>query len=136
MKKINLKLFLITTFILVAASSLFFVSGSMVFAQDSGTGLIPCVNNCGFADIMKLINGVVGFIFKDLVIPISAIMFAYAGFELVTSGGSTEKKSQAKKIFLNVAIGLAFAAGAYLIVHAILGIVGVNTGNGWNWFGF
>ena len=59
-------------------------------------GLVPCDKNCGFNDVLKLINTVISFIFNDMVIPIAAIMFAYAGFELVTSGGSTEKKSKAK----------------------------------------
>ena len=70
-----------------------------------------------------------------MVIPIAAIMFAYAGFELVTSGGSTEKKSKAKEIFTNVAIGLVLSAGAFVIIHTILSIVGYSTGAGWNWFG-
>jgi Type IV secretion system pilin/Thrombospondin type 1 domain len=111
------------------------IDGSLVQCgtRDSSGNI---TNPCGFADIMKLINKVVSFIFLNLALPLAAIMFAYAGFELVTSGGSTEKKSKAKEIFLNVAIGLIFAAGAYLIVHAVLVIAGYNTGIGWNWFGF
>ena len=93
--------------------------------QQSGTtGLVKCTENCGFNDLLTLINDVVKFVFTDLVLPIAAIMFAYAGFELVTSGGSTEKKSKARSIFTNVAIGLIVAAAAFLIVQAILSIVG------------
>ncbi len=61
-------------------------------------------------------------------------MFAYAGFELVTSGGSTEKKSKAKSIFTSVAIGLIIAAAAFLIIQTVLSIVGYD--KSWNWFGF
>ena len=115
-----------------------FVS-ALPFLSFAQTSLVKCgtptTNPCGFNDILILINTVVKFIFTDLAIPIAAIMFAYAGFELVTSGGSTEKKSQAKKIFINVALGLIFVAAAYLIVHEILVIAGVNTVD-WNWFGF
>jgi hypothetical protein len=103
---------------------------------NSDTGLIPCTDNCQFNDVMKLINNVMDFIFKNLVLPFSAIMFAYAGFELVTSGGETSKREKAKKIFTNVAIGLIVVAGAFLIVKTILSIAGYNTGNGWIWFGF
>jgi len=106
------------------------------------TSLVKCgtstTSPCGFNDIITLIKDVINFIFVYMALPLAAIMFAYAGFELVTSGGSTEKKSKAKKIFLNVAIGLVLVAAAFLIVHTILGIAGydTSTSGGWNWFGF
>ena len=131
MKKNNLKILLVVNLVLI--SSLFFISNGRVFAQT--TGLVPCIDDCGFKDLITLINSIVKFILVNLAIPISAIMFAYAGFELVTSGGNTEKKSQAKKIFINVAIGLIFVAAAFLIVQTVLSIAGYQT-NGWNWFGF
>ena len=101
---------------------------------ESPGGLVKCgtlrdaenkiTNPCGFNDFLTLINDVISFVFTNLVLPIAAIMFAYAGFELVTSGGSTEKKSKAKSIFTNVAKGLIVAAGTFLIVKTILSIVG------------
>jgi len=96
--------------------------------KDFSGGLVPCDNSvehpCDFNQFLKLINTVIDFIFTNLVLPIAAIMFAYAGFELVTSGGSTEKKSKAKSIFTNVAIGLIIAVAAFLIIKTILSIVG------------
>ncbi len=104
------------------------------------TGLVPCdgsvANPCGFKQIGDLINTVIGFIFKNIVLPLAAIMFAYAGFLLVTSGGETSKREEAKKIFTNVTIGLVIAAAAFLIVQTVLVIVGYNTSVGINWFGF
>ena len=91
-------------------------------------------NPCGFYNVLDLINRIVKFILFDLAIPLAAVMFAYAGFELVTSLGSTEKKSKAKTIFTNVAIGLILAAGAFLIVETVLSILGYD--QSWNWFGF
>lgn len=91
-------------------------------------------NPCGFYNVLDLINRVVKFILFDLAVPLAAVMFAYAGFELVTSGGSTEKKSKAKTIFTNVAVGLILAAGAFLIVETVLSILGYD--QSWNWFGF
>lgn len=102
--------------------------------SDTGTGLVKCTENCGFYELLDLINRVIDFILFKMVVPIAAIMFAYAGFELVTSGGSTEKKSKAKSIFTNVAIGLIIAVAAFLIVQTILSIVGYD--KSWNWFGF
>ena len=83
---------------------------------------------------MELINNVVKFILFSLVVPFAAIMFAYAGFELLTSGGETSKREKAKKIFLNVAIGLVVAAAAFLIIQTVLSIVGYD--KSWDWFGF
>src|SRR6185436_3034780 len=94
-------------------------------------GLVPCDNltpatECNFGAFLKLVNNVVKFIFVDLAVPIAAIMFVYAGFELVTSGGSTEKRGTAKKVFTNALIGLVLAAAAWLIVRAILSILGYS----------
>ena len=61
-------------------------------------------------------------------------MFAYAGFELLTSGGETSKREKAKSIFLNVAIGLIVVVAAFLIVQTVLSIAGYD--KSWDWFGF
>ena len=96
------------------------------FAQT--TSLVPCDNSiaqpCNFNALMVLINNIINFILYGMVIPIAAILFAYAGFELVTSGGSTEKRGIAKKVFTNVVIGLVIAMSCWLIVKLVLGILG------------
>ncbi len=79
---------------------------------------------CDFTAFMDLINNGIDFILKFLAIPIAAIMFTYAGFKLVTSGGNTEARGQAKKIFTNATLGLIFAAAAVLIIKTILIILG------------
>ena len=92
-------------------------------------------NPCGFNNFIDLINDIITFIIVNLAIPIAAIMFAYAGFLLVTSGGATEKKEEAKKIFTNVAIGIILVAGAFLIVQTILMLIGLDPDSGIQWFG-
>ena len=102
----------------------------------SWLGLVPCdgsrENPCDFNAFMALINKVIRFILFALAIPIAAIMFAYAGFLMVTSGGSTEARGKAKKIFTNAAYGLVIAATAWLIVRTILSILGYDGA----WIGF
>src|SRR3989344_7919835 len=99
-------------------------------------GLVPCdgtaANPCDFNAFMALINKVIKFILFNLAIPIAAIMFAYAGFLMVTSGGGTEARGKAKKIFTNAAYGLVIAATAWLIVRTILSILGYDGA----WIGF
>ncbi len=109
-------------------------SGSGSGSGGKESGLVPCgteygpdgkiANPCKFEHIFTLIKTVMDFIFKNIVLPLSAIMFAYAGFLLVTSGGETSKKEKAKKIFTNVAIGLIIVVAAWLIVNTVLSIVG------------
>lgn len=120
---------------------------SLVHADIKSTnnGLVPCgtvtsaitkdattgvetggvvTNPCGFNDVIILINNIIFFIIFYLAIPICAIMFAYAGFLLVTAGGEAAgARTKAKTIFLHAALGLVIAVAAWLIVKTILSIV-------------
>ncbi len=74
------------------------------------------------------------FFIKYIAIPIAAIMFTYAGFLLVTSGGNESGWSKAKEILWNVVLGLICVAGAWLIISLILTVLGRKD---WTtWFGF
>ena len=107
-------------------------------AQDPPTGLVPCGTTthpepCEFKHFMTLINKVINFILFYLAVPIAAIMFAYAGFLLVTAGGeAASARTKAKSIFGNALIGLVFAAAAWLIIRTILSILGYDGA----WIGF
>ena len=112
------------------------------FAQTGWTGLVPCSNTpatdgtipepCDFNAFLALINTVIHFILFYMAVPIAAIMFFYAGYLMVTSGGSSESKTKAKSIFSNTVLGLVFAAGAWLIIMTILSILGYEGA----WIGF
>ncbi|MEK7569642.1 MAG: hypothetical protein AAB500_02010 [Patescibacteria group bacterium] len=107
------------------------VAPKISFAKD----IIPCDGvtvKCDFDKFLALINNVIGFVLFNLAMPIAAIMFAYAGIKLVTSGGSTEARSSAKSIFTNTAIGFIVAVLAFLIVKTILAILGFKG----DWLGF
>lgn len=115
---------------------------ALSFAQKT---LVPCgitdaeilkvypsyAHACGFNDLLTLVNIVMSYILT-FSISIAAIMFAYAGFTMVTSGGSAEKATKAKKIFTNVALGLIFVAAAWLIVKLVLSVLGYQG----SWIGF
>jgi hypothetical protein len=99
-------------------------------------GLVPCDNTtqpCDFNAFMALINTVIHFILFSMVIPIAAIMFAYAGFLMVTAGGEAAgARTKAKSIFFNVVLGLIIAVAAFLIIRTILFILGYEG----SWIGF
>lgn len=107
-------------------------------AQDpSSPGLVPCDGSvarpCDFNAFMTLVNTVIKFILFNLAVPIAAIMFAYAGFLLVTAGGeAASARTKAKDIFTNAALGLILAAAAWLIIRTLLAILGYQGA----WIGF
>jgi hypothetical protein len=95
--------------------------------------LVTCVNDCGWSKLIDMVNRVIKFILFDMVLPIAAIMFTYAGFLLVTAGGeAAHARAKAKEIFTNAVIGLVIAVAAYLIIQTILSILGWNG----SWIGF
>lgn len=94
-------------------------------------GLVACKEDCDFGDLMQLINKVINFILVSMAIPIAAIMFAYAGFLLVTAQGG-EAKSTAKTIFTNTVFGLLLAVGSWIIINTLLSILGYEG----SWIGF
>lgn len=97
-------------------------------ACDNSTG-----NPCDFNALMALVNRVIKFILFDMVIPIAAIMFAYAGFLMVSAGGeAAHARTKAKAIFTDVVIGLIIAIAAFLIVRTVLSILGYSG----SWIGF
>jgi hypothetical protein len=88
---------------------------------------------CDFNGIMDLVNTVIKFVLFDMVIPIAAIMFFYAGFLMVTAGGEAAgARTKAKSIFTNVVIGLILAMAAWLIIRMVLSILGYKG----DWIGF
>ena len=95
-------------------------------------GLVPCSINCGFKELLQLVNNFIKFILFVMAVPIAALMFVYAGFEMVTSGGSVEKAKKAKNVFTNAAIGLTLAAASWLIIELILSTLGYSG----SWIGF
>ncbi|MEI7709111.1 MAG: hypothetical protein WCI76_00145 [bacterium] len=108
-----------------------------------GGSLVPCghpnpnqnneiTNPCSFKDAITMINTITNFILYKMAIPICAIMFAYSGFLMVSSGGSSESLGRAKKIFTSTVMGLAFVAGAWLIVKTVITTLGYDA----TWIGF
>jgi hypothetical protein len=128
MKKNKKLLILSYTFVIILT---LLVMPIISFAAEvaPNNGLVTCDNvntPCNFNSLMDTVNKVITFVLKDMVIPIAAIMFAYAGFLLVTSGGSTENRGKAKRIFTDAVIGLALAVAGWLIISTILAILGYD----------
>ena len=81
--------------------------------------LIVCNGpDCGFSHVILLIKALINnlIVFSTF---LATAAFAYAGFVLLSSGGSEAKKDQAKKIFKKVMIGYLWILGAWLLVYTI-----------------
>jgi hypothetical protein len=105
---------------------IFLVLPHFVQAQ---TTIVPCdgvVVKCGFTSFITLIQNIITFAIKYIIIPVGAIIFAYVGFLFLTSGGSAETRKKAKNIFIKVVIGIVVILAAWLIVSTILTVFGVT----------
>lgn len=96
----------------------------------SAESLIPCdggpTDGCDFNDLMALVNNVINFLIFDLALPIAAVVIAYAGFLFLTSGDEPGKRTKAKKMLVNIVIGLVLALASWLIVQTILMSLGYD----------
>ena len=115
------------------APSLVLAQGPLVSPDCGQIGADGKLVECGWKDLMSLVNRTVNFILVILSLPIATIMFAYAGFLMMVPGGeSAGKKTKAKNIFFNTVIGLLLVAGSWLIIHTLLEILGHDG----SWIGF
>ena len=102
-------------------------------------GLVPCggsvddpgtvwneTDDCGFSHLILMIAIIIEFLLINIAVPIAAMLFAYAGFLMMTAGGNEAKISQAKQIFGGVLWGLLIAVLAWVIVHTVLVALGMD----------
>jgi len=107
-KKINL-------FLLVSFLSVIIIAPTLIFAQGS---IIPCDTNCGYYDLLKLVNNIINWIIW-ISAPVAAGVFAWAGIKYMTTGVS-DQKTAAKEMLKKVFIGFVFILAAWIIVGTII----------------
>ena len=86
----------------------------LTFAQG---GFIPCDKDCGYSDLLKLVNNVIDWIII-ISTPVAAGVFAWAGIKYMTTGIS-DQKSVAKEMLRKVLFGFVFILAAWIIVTTI-----------------
>ena len=90
------------------------------FNPTTGTG------GCGWNELFQMVKNVINFALFYLVLPVSAILFTYAGFIYIFNASNPGKRAKATGIFKNVLYGLLIALAAWLIVATILSAFGVK----------
>lgn len=89
-----------------------------VFAQQSDPIIPNCSPNCGYNDLLQLVNNIIKWIVL-VSMPIAAGVFAWAGFTYMTTG-VVDERTKAKNMIQKVFIGFVFILSAWLIVSTIL----------------
>ena len=98
------------------APTMAFAAGFVTLVPDDCTGTGGCHTVC---DIAKLAQNVLNDAIY-LAVVISAFLFAWAGFKMLTAGGNTEQIGAARSIFTNVAVGLVIILVGWLLVDALM----------------
>lgn len=70
-------------------------------------------------DIVDLAQNILNYsIF--LAVVLSAFLFAYAGWSMLTAGGNTEVYQKGKRVFANVLIGLIIILAGWIVIDTLL----------------
>ena len=101
-------------------------------------GIVPCggatVPACGFCDLLKVAQNVVKFLLIPVpslngnfaIVPIMAVLlFALAGFFMLTSAGSPGNLGRGKQIIVATVVGLLIIYGAWLFLNTLLAFISV-----------
>ncbi len=75
--------------------------------------------NCTLCDVLKVFATIMQWILST-VAALSLFFVIYGGFDLLTSGGNSEKVDAGKKKIGGSIIGLIIVLGSYLVIGAIL----------------
>lgn len=93
--------------------------GTLGFTGSYGAGYYLQATSCNFCYLAKLIQNIVNFLLM-VAIPISVVMFAWAGVTYFTAGGNPSKIERGRKIFVAVFLGFCIALSAWLLVQVAL----------------
>ncbi len=102
-------------------------AGKGLVKGDCGYKLGDGGRMCGLGDFIELIQRIIEYIFV-LILPIAAIVFAYAGYLFMTSGGDPNKRNAAKNAMTKLVLGIVVIMMAWLMVKTILVSLGVSAG--------
>lgn len=111
-----------------------------------GAGLVPCgddptgssyllATGCNLCDFGQLVQNVINYL-TVISIPISALLFFYAGYLFLTAGGNQYKITQGRRVMGSAVIGFLIVCAAWLVIQTI--VVGLTqgttifTGGSWN----
>ncbi len=79
---------------------------------------LDAAKRCGLEAFITLIkNGITDLVLLSTLVGVAAFM--WAGFRLLTSGGSESARTDAKEMFRKIVLGYLLVVGAWVIVYTI-----------------
>ena len=94
--------------------------------------IVPCDGvNCTVCDIAIVAQNVLNTAIFVLV-ALSAVLFAYAGWKMLTAQGNTESYSQGKSIFGNVVLGLVIILAGWIVIDTLMKTMTNSSFGPWN----
>ncbi len=98
----------------------FVISLPFVVWAASETGLVPCVDNCDFNQLMIMASNIIKFLTYSVAVPLAALGFMVVGARLIFSQNKETAWTTAKESFVFIAKGFAIIIGAFLLIRFIL----------------
>lgn len=106
--------------------SLFLLLIPVIVLGNEG-GLIPCSGiDCELCHIFELLSNLISFLLITIIPPVAALLFVFGGVKLLTAGGDAGKVNDAKKLMMNVVIGLVIVYSAHLLISGLLSVLGAD----------
>jgi len=109
------------------------LSPTLALAQVFNKAVVPCNGvNCTVCDLASLAQNILNLAIYVMIV-LSAVMFAYAGFKAMTAGGNASEYAAARRIFGNVLIGLVIILSAWILIDTLMKTLVPNSSFGpWN----
>ena len=87
---------------------------------DPPTKIVTCTGaECSLCDLANTGQNILNTAIYLLVV-LSAVLFAWAGFKMLLSGGDTAEYAQGKRVFSNVIIGLVIVLTGWMVVNVVM----------------
>ena len=128
--KITQLIFVMLAVFFLVSAGVFLVSPSISLAQETNLqeaqtrGIVPIVpcntaDTCNYNALITGVQRLLSFLITAASI-IAVVLFVYAGFLLIFSGGNPSKRDRAKEIFWNTIVGFIIVISAWLIIATVL----------------
>jgi hypothetical protein len=94
-------------------------------ATQAPSGFVgPVYPRCGPLHFLVLLDVVINFLTKVVVLPVAVLMIIWGGFVIIMSGGNVSKFEQGRKIITTALIGVIISFSASIIIGLIVDLLG------------
>lgn len=102
----------------------FSLTADTEYKDDVESTIIPCTNKCTLRDVFTLLNNLIEFVMRNLLLPFMVVIIMYTGFRYLKAQGNPVQISGIKKTLGKIAIGILLILCSWLIVSMALKTIG------------